>query len=168
MGKCRLGPFRYATGKAGVCTDLTAFGPNLKSLQIFAKLYSKITPMKTNVLSTILAGFAGAMLFFVVSAFLNSTDQVQPVLRGQQLEIVDKTGKVRVSIKTEENDETVFRILDSSGTIRIKLGADSDGSGLVLLNDQTNPGIHALSKNTGTSLTLTGNDGKKVTIIPEK
>jgi len=50
---------------------------------------------------------------------------------------------------------------DATGTIRVKLGAGEDGSGLVLLNDATNPGLHALAKKNGTSLTLIDKDGRK-------
>jgi hypothetical protein len=50
---------------------------------------------------------------------------------------------------------------DSKGTIRVKLGAGENGSGLVLVDDQTNVGIHALAKKDGTTLTLINKDGKK-------
>jgi hypothetical protein len=74
---------------------------------------------------------------------------------------VDTNGKKRASIKIEPDGEIVFRMMDRSGTIRVKIGAGEDGSGLVLLDDQTNPGIHALAKKSSSSLTITGADGKK-------
>ena len=122
--------------------------------------------MKSNMIISGLSGFAGAALFFIVTSFTN-TNQVQPVLRGQQLELVDANGKVRVSIKTEET-ETIFRMMDSSGTIRVKLGGGKDGSALVLLDGDTNPGVHVLSKSTGTSLTMISKEGKKLVLIPDK
>jgi hypothetical protein len=79
---------------------------------------------------------------------------------------VDEAGKVRASLKIEEGGETVFRIMDETGTIRVKIGGSKDGSGLVLLDDATNPGIHALAKTTGTTLSLVGKDGKKKQIEP--
>ena len=48
----------------------------------------------------------------------------------------------------------VLRLRDAGGTIRVKLGASAEGSGLVLLDDATEPGIHMLAKRAGTSLTL--------------
>jgi hypothetical protein len=51
--------------------------------------------------------------------------------------------------------------MDKKGTIRVKMGASEDGSGLVLLDDSTNVGLHALAKKKGTTLTLVDKDGKK-------
>jgi hypothetical protein len=55
--------------------------------------------------------------------------------------------------------------MDAEGTIRVKLGASRDGSGLVLLNDSTDVGIQALSKQHGTFLKIEGG-GKKMKIEP--
>jgi hypothetical protein len=52
---------------------------------------------------------------------------------------------------------------DQTGTIRVKLGAGKDGSGLVLLDDATEPAVHALAKKNGGSLTLQDKRGKKRT-----
>ena len=80
----------------------------------------------------------------------------------REFELVDGKGKKRASIKVEENNEVVFRLRDQNGTIRIKLGADEKGSGLLLLDSETNPGIHALAKK-GASFTVTDEYGKKKT-----
>lgn len=80
----------------------------------------------------------------------------------REFELVDGQGKQRVSIKVEENGEVLFRLRDQNGTIRVKLGADEEGSGLLLLDSDTNPGIHALAKK-GASLTVTDKDGGKKT-----
>jgi hypothetical protein len=42
-----------------------------------------------------------------------------------------------------------------------KLGGNKDGSGLVLLDGETNPGVHVLAKNSGSTLTVLGANGKK-------
>jgi hypothetical protein len=60
----------------------------------------------------------------------------------------------------------MFRMKDAQGTIRVKLGAGSDGSGLVLLDNSTNVGIHALAKSRGSFLTVTNKNGKTQTIQP--
>ena len=39
--------------------------------------------------------------------------------------------------------------------IRVKLGASEEGSGLLLINHLTEPGVHILADQNGTSLTLT-------------
>ena len=38
------------------------------------------------------------------------------------------------------------------GTVRVKLGAGKDGSGLLLANDANEPGVHILAKDSGSSL----------------
>jgi hypothetical protein len=45
------------------------------------------------------------------------------------------------------------RMFDESGQIQVKLGADEGGSGLVLLNEQTDPGIQPLSSAGTTGVT---------------
>src|SRR5713226_600608 len=71
-------------------------------------------------------------------------DNVAPVLRGRQLEIVDDQGRVRASIKIHPGDpnfkmpdgkigypETVmFRLIDPKGRPEVKLGASVQGGGI--------------------------------------
>lgn len=83
-------------------------------------------------------------------------------IRVREFELVDGKGKQRASIRVEDNGEVLFRLRDQNGTIRVKLGADKDGSGLLLLDSSTNPGIHALAKK-GASFTVTDKEGKKKT-----
>ena len=82
-------------------------------------------------------------------------------IKVREFELVDEKGQNRVSIKVEPDGELVFRMKDETGTIRLKMGAGKDGSGLVLLNGETEPGLHALAKKGKTSLTLTDSDGSK-------
>lgn len=122
--------------------------------------------MKTQSI-TLIYGTLATVVIILMAAHSNPSvlDPVK-VLRAQKIELVDEKGKVHASMKIEENGETVFRLMDSDGTIRVKLGASKEGSGLVLLNDETSPGLHALAKADGTSLTLTNKNGQKQTITP--
>jgi hypothetical protein len=79
----------------------------------------------------------------------------------KEFELVDANGKPRVSIKIEPDGEAVFRMMDRTGTIRVKVAAGEDGSGLVLLDGSTEPAIHALAKKDGGKLTLRDRNGKK-------
>jgi len=79
---------------------------------------------------------------------------VAPVLRARAIELVDGRGLVRAQLDVESSGEVVFRLRDASGTIRVKIGASEEGSGLVLLDEATEPGVHLLAKRAGTSLTL--------------
>lgn len=98
---------------------------------------------------------------------------VVPILRGRALEVLDDRDQVRVRINVEEDDEAVLRLLDRKGTIRVKLGAGEDGSGLLLLDEATEPGVHVIARRTGTaaaptttSVTLRGADGRQRVIVP--
>jgi hypothetical protein len=106
-------------------------------------------------LSLTIAGCGGA-----------GADEPPGVLRASRLELVDDAGVVRASIKVEPGGEVVFRLMDPTGTIRVKMGASADGSGLVLENDATEPGIHALATSTGTRLTLRNKDGSEQVLTP--
>ncbi|HZN97511.1 MAG TPA: hypothetical protein VFB61_07280 [Gemmatimonadales bacterium] len=93
-----------------------------------------------------------------------------PVLRGQALELVDAAGQVRSRLNVEKDGQVVFRLLDQRGTIRVKLGAGEDGSGLVLLDERTEPGIHLVARREAqgergaTSVTLrSGNRSRTLT-----
>jgi hypothetical protein len=80
---------------------------------------------------------------------------VPMVLRARSLELVDDRGLARAQLDVESTGEVVFRLRDASGTIRVKIGASEDGSGLVLLDEATAPGVHILARRAGTSVTLT-------------
>lgn len=91
---------------------------------------------------------------------------VPDILRVRAFELVDEHGRVRAQLNVEPNGEVVFRLLDEKETIRVKLGASQGGSGLVLLDDLTQPGMHILADQNGTSLTLTGQGGEQRVIEP--
>ena len=90
----------------------------------------------------------------------------EDILRGSALELVDEGGKTRARIDVEPNGEVVFRLLDQEGTIRVKLGAGREGSGLLLANDATEPGVHILAKATGSSIKVVNKNGRERVIAP--
>jgi hypothetical protein len=92
--------------------------------------------------------------------------KVTDVVRTRMLELVDTSGQVRANLKVEPGGEVVFRLRDAKGTIRVKLGAGDDGSGLLLLDDQTEPGVQMLVKKTGTTVTLAEKGKQKRVITP--
>ena len=102
-----------------------------------------------------------------------AAQEVLPILRGSALEIVDERGQVRSRLNVEPNGEVVLRLLDRDGTIRVKLGADEGGSGLLLLDEVTEPGVHMIARRsstsarpTTTSLTLRTGDGRERILTP--
>lgn len=78
------------------------------------------------------------------------SQQILTVLRARAIELVDERGQVRSRLVVESSGEVVFRLLDQRGMIRVKLGAGEDGSGLVLLDEGTEPGIHLIARQIGT------------------
>jgi hypothetical protein len=80
---------------------------------------------------------------------------VPTVLRAQAIELVDSRGQVRAQLNVDTvGGEVVFRLRDANGTIRVKLGASEAGSGLLLADEATEPGVHILAKRTGTFLSV--------------
>lgn len=86
---------------------------------------------------------------------------VAPILRANIIELVDSKGITRVQFKIEETGETVFRMRDGQGTIRMKMSAAEDGAGFLLLDDETNPAVHVLATKPGTSMVLSDKTGWK-------
>jgi hypothetical protein len=95
------------------------------------------------------------------------------ILRVRTLELVDAQDQVRARLNLEAGGEVVFRLFDQTGTIRVKLGAGKDGSGLMLADETTEPGLHLLARRAAipgrpktTSITLTGAQGRTRVITP--
>lgn len=95
------------------------------------------------------------------------------VLRAQKIELVDSQGRVRASLEVVGDSESVLRLRDSSGAIRVKLGGSRHGSGLVLYDDSTEPGVQLVARRrttptrpTATSVRLFGPDGRERVITP--
>jgi hypothetical protein len=123
--------------------------------------------MKINRLALILTIFNLAFLIFIfVQSRTTATLSTSGVLRARVIELVDERGQVRAELNVESGGEAVFRLRDEEGTIRVKLGASEDGSGLLLLNELTEPGIQLLAGRDGTHLTLTGKDKGQRVIEP--
>jgi hypothetical protein len=129
--------------------------------------YGRGKAMKMNRLAVVLTAINFVLLIFVLAqSGANATQTAPQTLRARAIELVDDNRQVRAQLNVEPNSEVVFRLRDAKGTIRVKLGASEDGSGLVLLDDATEPRVHALAKRSGVSLTLTGKDGAKRVIEP--
>jgi hypothetical protein len=109
-----------------------------------------------------------------------SKDEIAPVLRGRQLEIVDDQGRVRASIKVQPGDpsykwpngkigypETVmFRLIDPNGRPEVKLGASIQGAGLGLIGETDSTQLILKAEGADSSLKLRNKDGKEQVIKP--
>jgi hypothetical protein len=130
--------------------------------------------MKLQPLTLSLTAINLALLLLLLTQLASTNAQTDAsVLRGRALELVDEQGKVRSRINVEASDEVVLRLLDKNGTIRVKLAASSDGSGLVMLDGETEPGVQILARRSGnavnsntTSISLKGPQGQQLLIKP--
>ncbi|MEX0765597.1 MAG: hypothetical protein WD140_02210 [bacterium] len=126
--------------------------------------------MKTQRLALALAAINLVLLFLLLTRTGPTAAQsVTPTLRARVIELVDERGRVRSRLNVESGGEVVLRLFDQTGTIRVKLGAGVDGSGLVLEDETTEPGVHIIARRKGTaarpnttSITLTGANGRRV------
>ena len=90
-------------------------------------------------------------LLFTGRAGADQHPPVTPILRTRVLELVDSRGQVRSRLNVEPSGEVMLRLLDPQGTIRVKLGAGEGGSGLVLLDEATEPAVHIVARRRSTS-----------------
>lgn len=113
------------------------------------------------------------LLLVTEAGFTTAQTTTTAVLKTSALELVDDHGRVRAQLKVEADGEVVFRLRDTNGTIRVKLGAGNTGSGLLLLDETTEPAIHMIARRAGTiehptttSITLLGANGQPRVIKP--
>jgi hypothetical protein len=124
--------------------------------------------MNTNRLALALTVVNLILLIVVIAQSRMTANQTIPeVLRVRAFELVDENGRVRAQLNIDEtNGEVIFRLRDEKETIRVKLAASAEGSGLLLINNLTEPGVHLLAKQDDTSLTLTDHSGAAQIIKP--
>ena len=129
--------------------------------------------MKMQRFATALTLLNLVLLLLIARAGHTMTQEVTPTLRGRALELVDDRGQIRSRLNVESSGEVVLRLLDQDGTIRVKLGAGEDGSGLLLADEETEPGVHIIARRSGTSerpittsITLRGAEGAERVIRP--
>jgi hypothetical protein len=113
------------------------------------------------VLVTVSAGFFLLLGVLVLGERPADGQEAPAVLRARAIELVDDRGRVRAQLNVE-GDGAVFRIRDRNGTIRTKLGAGVDGSGLLLANERTEVGAQVLATRRRTALTLRRDNRRKV------
>ena len=101
------------------------------------------------------------LIVALVQTRSTAVETVPSVLRARAIELVDERGKVRAQLNVESNEEVVFRMRDAKGTIRVKLGANEDGSGLVLMDDRTEPTVQIRANRAGPSVKLIDKNGQE-------
>jgi hypothetical protein len=118
--------------------------------------------MRRSWILVVLSGLALTLLLAATRRVLAAAPGAREVLRAHAIELIDDRGRVRAQLDVEQSGEVVLRLRDENGVIRVKLGASQDGSGLLLLDEKTEPGVHLLAKDDGTSLTLSDGGQRRV------
>jgi hypothetical protein len=107
--------------------------------------------MKIKLFAAALGGIALLLAFAALSRDQSVDAQNVPaVVKARAFELVDGNGRPRAQLAVESSGTVVLRLRDEKGTLRVKLGADQDGSGLLLTNEKTEVGVHALATRTRT------------------
>ncbi len=88
------------------------------------------------------------------------------VLRAEAFELVDKAGKVVAQIHLGEDGGGNIRLRSGDGTVRVKIGANADGSGLILFDREAEPAVWLAANRAGTSATLAEKGKAKKVIQP--
>jgi hypothetical protein len=118
--------------------------------------------MKTTLALTVVAFLLGAWLTYERTA---AAETEPAVLRVHALELVDEQGTKRASLVTQPQGGVLLYMWDEKGTIRVKLGAGRDGSGLLLANESTEVGVHLLATRARTWVALQRGAKRRV-ILP--
>jgi hypothetical protein len=129
--------------------------------------------MKAQRLTIVLTVLNLVVLVLTATVGRTTAQTTATILRGHALELVDDQGQVRSRLNVESNGEVVLRLLDQSGAIRVKLGASAGGSGLLLLDEATEPAIQMIARRTATadtptttSLALRSTGGRERMVTP--
>jgi len=89
------------------------------------------------------------------------------VIRAQTFELVDARGEVRLQLHLGEDGSGNLRIRDGNGKVRVKLGTSAAGStGLLLMDQSVEPTVSLVAGQSGSSITLLDQGGKKRVIAP--
>ena len=106
-----------------------------------------------------------ALPFLAVQAE-QAKEAAPAVLRAQAFEMVNKQGQVVAQLYLGEDGAGNLRLRDASGTLRVKLGATAQGSGLLLMDKEVEPAIWLAVKDTETTLTLAEKGKEKKVLKP--
>jgi hypothetical protein len=130
--------------------------------------------MKERTTQTLLAAVILLLSALLVRDFLSDfraqaqeKNQPAPVLRARSFELVDERGQVRAQMFLGQDGGGNIRLRDTTGNVRVKLGASTQGStGLLLFDEEVNPAVEVITNKTGTILSLSEKGKEKRVIKP--
>jgi len=119
-----------------------------------------------------LTAFNVVISCLLVGSLLMGAKADPPTVRARAVELIDARGTVRGQWTVEPDGEVVLRLRDQQGAIRVKLGASAGGSGLVLLDETTAPGVQVIARRVpedgraSSGITITGAGGSQARVTP--
>jgi len=111
-----------------------------------------------------------AIVFLIVADVITHARRAaaaQPAtaaVRARAIELVDERGRTRALLDVQPGGKVLFRLWDSTGTIRFKLEAGTAGSGIVLMDNRTDAGIQLLATSSATSVILRRDAAERVLV----
>jgi hypothetical protein len=120
----------------------------------------------------ILTAFNVIISCLLFGSLLMGAKADSPTVRARALELIDERGTVRGQWTVESSGEVVLRLRDEQGAIRVKVGAGAGGSGLVLLDETTAPGVQIIARRVpkdgqaSTGITVSGAGGSQARVSP--
>jgi hypothetical protein len=91
---------------------------------------------------------------------------VDEVVRAKLIELVAANGQVVAQLHAGDDGGGQLRLRSATGAVRVKLGATSDGSGLILMDSEADPAVWVTTRRAGTSLTLAQKGKDKRVLAP--
>lgn len=122
----------------------------------------------TQMLLIVVAVLLVALFFrgLSVPASARAGDAAPAVVRAQAIELVNKQGRVVAQLHVGEDGGGNLRLRAGDGTVRVKMGATADGSGLLLLDKEVEPAVRLGADRSGTSLVLEEKGKQRQVIRP--
>jgi hypothetical protein len=96
----------------------------------------------------------------------HSPPLVTDVVQARLIELVDERGQIRAQLHIDADGGGNLRLRNGQGEVRVKLGATTDGAGLLLMDQATEPGVRLATDRSGPSLKLSDPDKRERTITP--
>jgi hypothetical protein len=100
------------------------------------------------------------------SAPAGEAGTVPAVLRAQEIQLVNQQGLVLAQLYAGADGGGNLRLRSGEGTIRVKLGGTTDGSGLLLMDKEAEPAVWLATGKSGTSITLAEKGKEKRVLKP--
>jgi|SRR5690606_30545760 len=124
---------------------------------------SKATPLLLAVIAALLAAHLLRFGSMHPAGEGHPVTPVQEVVRAKLIDLVAEDGQVVAQLYADKEGGGELRLRSADGSLRVKLGATADGSGLVLMNDESDSALWAIASRSGTSVTLV--DGKEKRVL---